>query len=61
MRGLVKRMRPAEKAKQKGTEEKESTDAKEDLEAKEQGSMRRMSGFKWRLTWEPVAHTPRPW
>ena len=46
----VRRTRPAEKAKEKGTEERESTDAKEDLESKEQGSMRRMSGFKWRLT-----------
>ena len=60
MRGL-KRMRSEEKAKAKGTEEKGNTDAKEDLEAKEQGSMRGISGFKWRLTWGLVAHTPRPW
>ena len=63
MRG-VRRTRPATRAREKGTEEKENMEEKEELEAEEQGMMRgrmrRKSGSKWHLTWVQVAHTPRP-
>ena len=50
----VERTRPPEKAKEKGTEEKENIERKEELDADEE------DGSKWRLTWGLVAHTPRP-
>ena len=58
MRG-VGRTRPAEKAKEKETEENGEDGSKGRLEAKEDNNARerrammmRTSGSKWRLTWE---------
>ena len=69
----VMRTKPAGKAKERVTEEKENTDAREDQEnhredvrklvemmQKEEKRTRKGSGAVWRLTWRLVAHTPRP-
>ena len=68
----VRRMKSAGKAKERATEERVSMKVKEEnSDVKENNTRRRRRKTKttekdtnwaeWRLTWGPVAHTPRPY